>query len=256
MDLFHILVQKVKNKIIIIKNHGRGTMKKFRNQLINKLIFVGGLLVFVCIAQGQEYNDIDGVSSASKRFKINGGKAYSNYAEIVWNDNYSNGSIHVIKYGLTNSYKNSVNLKPFNKKTNITTKIENLLPDTTYYGQFYRKYGSKTIKTNFTFKTAKEATGISTEKSELQKKSDIIVYSIKNADEIQIKYFVSVSGRKSISLYNTRGVVIKKINVNYHGTGVKTEQLGIKRLSSGVYFIKIADNEKNVVFSQKINILR
>lgn len=126
-------------------------MSKKANKILKLFLFIS--LLITTFASAQTFNDIDAVSSASKRLKIIGGKAYTEYAEVIWNDYYSNGDEHTLKWGTTTSYGNKINLKPFTKKSDVKTKINNLSPDTKYYGQFYRPYKNKSHKTNFTFTT-------------------------------------------------------------------------------------------------------
>jgi hypothetical protein len=98
--------------------------------------------------------DIDGLTTASEMFKIVSGQACHRQAKITWWDNYSNGNIQELRYGTTTSYGTTINLKPFTRRTNITTTIPDLTPNTKYYAQFYRVYNNNTKPLAFTFSTS------------------------------------------------------------------------------------------------------
>jgi hypothetical protein len=100
-------------------------------------------------------NDIDAKSSASNRLQLKSGKAYSSYAVITWQDYYSNGTEHTLKWGTTNAFGNQMDLKPFNARTDVTDTIKDLSPDTKYFAQFYRLYRGRVYTTDFQFTTAK-----------------------------------------------------------------------------------------------------
>lgn len=103
-------------------------------------------------------NTIDAVTSASgsQGLKIKGGKAYADSAEIIWWDYYNNGQIHELKWGTSENYDSTRNLKPFSARTDITTKIRGLKPNTKYFAEFHRTYQSKNanVTTKFQFTTA------------------------------------------------------------------------------------------------------
>jgi hypothetical protein len=105
------------------------------------------------IAQPVNYNPIDAVTSASTRLQIKSGKAFADSAQITWWDYYSNGDIQTIKYGTSTAYGSTINLQPFTEKTDITTTIPNLLPNTTYFYQFYRFYEDLEHTTDGSFTT-------------------------------------------------------------------------------------------------------
>jgi hypothetical protein len=99
-------------------------------------------------------NEIDAVTSASGMFRVIGGEACAASATVIWNDVFSDGTQHLIKYGKTTSYGSVINLKPFTEGADITTTIPNLESNTPYYGQFFRVYEGETYTTDFTFKTS------------------------------------------------------------------------------------------------------
>ena len=121
--------------------------------LMRFMLPVVTISIFITSINAQDFIEIDAVSSASRRFEILGGKAYKDYAEVTWSDDYSNGSEHTLKWG-KKYLDNSINLKPFFSREVITTTITGLTPGTTYKAQFYRLFHSVDYVTNFTFTTA------------------------------------------------------------------------------------------------------
>ncbi len=97
--------------------------------------------------------DLDGITSASEKFKIINGITCDTNVEITWYDNYNNGDIQVLRWGTSTNYTEEINLQPFQRRTNTTTKIPNLEPNTKYYAQFNRKYRSNIKNVEFTFTT-------------------------------------------------------------------------------------------------------
>ena len=106
------------------------------------------------IIQGQQYNNIDAVTSASKDLSIKGGKAWADSAEITWNDAWSNGSAQILRWGVSATYGSQVNLKPFTDGTDVTTTLKGLLPSTKYYAEFFRSWEGHNVLTDLTFTTA------------------------------------------------------------------------------------------------------
>lgn len=103
----------------------------------------------------QRFNTIDAVTSASKTFKVVGGKAYATSAQITWWEYYNNATQELLKWGLSaQSLTNQKNLKPFTASNNVTTTITGLTADTKYYGQFYRPYQGINYVVNFSFTTS------------------------------------------------------------------------------------------------------
>ncbi len=108
---------------------------------------------------------LDGFTSASqdRGLKVLGGKVYPTYAVIEWWDYYANGQVHELKWGTSESYGSTMNLKPFTRRTNVIDTIKLLEKNTKYYAAFHRTYTSKNkdITTKFEFTTPDEnSTGI------------------------------------------------------------------------------------------------
>ena len=158
--------------------------KKHRHPFISKKSFLLLLPVFLSIT-GVSFaqNDIDAVSSASGRLNIKGGKAYATYAEIIWQDYYSNGDIHELRWGKTAEFGNNMDLKPFTRRTDVTTKIEGLEEDTKYYAEIYREFQRENayVSTKFEFTTSSSSAVVPAFKkgvSEFSSKTHIVLYSI------------------------------------------------------------------------------
>lgn len=100
-----------------------------------------------------QFNEISAVTSASGTFKIIEGKTYPTFAEITWYDEYNNGDEHTIKWGKTTAYEDKIDLSPFVALKNVTTRINGLIPNTQYRGQFFRPYDGLAHSTKFTFRT-------------------------------------------------------------------------------------------------------
>lgn len=174
---------------------------------------------------------IDGMTSASKEFKIVKGTAFETYATITWNDNYSDGTKQVIKYGTTASYGTEINLKPFTANKDITTKIQNLTQNTTYYAQFYRTYGSNTISNvDFTFKTCPKSLEITIDKANKNFSVEKNFITIKGRE-------ILLSGNMSpgafLEITDLQGKSLVKKNI----TGEKGS-VQINGLSRGIYIVR------------------
>jgi hypothetical protein len=127
-------------------------------QRVVAFIFLLCALVALHSIASQNYNMISAVTSASGRFRIIEGKAYTTTASITWWDYYNNGNEQALKWGTSaDDYTNSINLKPFAAQTNITTTITDLVPNTQYYIQFYRLYKGDDYSINETFTTFNNA---------------------------------------------------------------------------------------------------
>ncbi len=170
-------------------------------------------------------SDIQGMTSASQRLKIRNGYACETYVDITWWDSYSNGSEHTLKYGKTQAMGEEINLKPFSKKTNITTRIKDLEPNTTYYAQFYRKYKSRIKKLDFTFKTLEPVSSIHLNKNRIPKQGISLrmtgsVLHIQNYG-IAAQYMV---------LFNMQGKSLLKQPIN--GSHIS---INLSKLAKGMY---------------------
>lgn len=120
------------------------------NYLIRLLMPV---LFFSMFLSAQDYNDIDAVSSASGKYKITGGKAYSDNAELNYSWRYANGTM-AIKWGTTSSMTDgSQSISVFPPSGKFT--INSLEPNSLYYfkltgtwaGMSYSNLGSGTFTT-------------------------------------------------------------------------------------------------------------
>lgn len=126
-------------------------MKFYR--LIIVPVYLSLVAVYGAMA-GTPCNPIDAVTSASQMLEIKGGEACATSATVIWNDQYSDGSQQLLKYGTTTTYGKTINLLPFTENTDITTNIPNLTSNTQYFAQFYRTYEGEVHTTNFKFLTA------------------------------------------------------------------------------------------------------
>lgn len=93
------------------------------------------ILLFSFFISAQDYNDIDAVSSASGKYKITGGKAYSGNAELNYWWRYGNGTMS-IKWGTTTSMTDGSQSIPVFPVSG-TIEINSLEPNTTYHFQLY-----------------------------------------------------------------------------------------------------------------------
>lgn len=184
--------------------------------------------------------NINGMTSASKRFEIKGGEACETYAMVMWQDNYSNGNEHELQYGTTTSYGEKINLKPFQRRTDITTRIPDLTPNTKYYAQFYRRYGDAIKNVKFSFTTSAQ-TGIIANNG-LLKKHKSILYVRNN----KLYVIGSVQSSDKINILNILGRNVSLLNISE-----KANSLPIPRLSAGLYVFQHLRNG-TVVGSNKI----
>jgi hypothetical protein len=150
-------------------------------------------------------NAIDAVTSASGMLHIQGGEACANSASIIWNDYYSDGTQHLIKYGKTTGYGSVINLKPFTEGTDITTNIPNLTSNTPYYGQFFRVYEGVTHTTDFTFNTSGTALRETLKRGSTQQQAITVGSSVFTLD-------VQAGSTVGIALYSLTGARIASQN--------------------------------------------
>lgn len=176
----------------------------------------------------------DGLSSASRKFKFSKGEVCETYVEVTWRDGYSNGSIHTIKYGTTKNFGKEINLKPFKSGKVITTRIENLSPETTYYGQVYRKYGGKVRKLDFQFTTKGTITPLknTTPQSVTQKNLTIrgnTLFLPKNMPNQTTLSILNLQGRKILSHSVRKGLA----------------EISLPKLPTGIYYIQLVSKNNN-----------
>lgn len=110
-----------------------------------KTLFSSMMVIFM-LGAGVGYSqiEIDGVTSASNRFRIDKIYVYPTSAIIKWWDYYNNGEKHMLYWGKTaDKYTDSMDLKPFNRQTDVYDTIKNLTPNTKYYCEIYRTYLKK-----------------------------------------------------------------------------------------------------------------
>lgn len=206
----------------------------------------------------QEFNNIDAVSSASGKLQVIGGKVYSDRAEIVWRDGYTNGEEHTLKWGESESFGNNINLKPFTKNQNTTTVIEGLKAGTSYFGQFYRTYEGKIKKTNFVFQTTDGTDVIKDNVNKLSKNNKVLkIESIRIVDgTVNVMYENAKPGNVIISIFNVNGKEIANKSIYNLNSGKTSEKLMIdsKSISSGVYIVAISNNSSH--FTKRFNVFK
>jgi hypothetical protein len=164
-------------------------------------------------------NNINAVTSASNRLQVFGGKAYATYATIEWQDYYSNGEIHQIRWGTTASYGSSLNLKPFTQRTRITSTIQGLQPGTTYFAEFYRTWPrtQATISTRFQFSTTAA--------------TNVLPVSPAHAS-------ISIPPKSQAVLFTTTGRMVAALAVD----GLRPVSAHFSgRVSPGLYIVRIYD---------------
>lgn len=195
-----------------------------------KLKNIGFLLIllFNISVFAEEYNEIDAVTSSSTRFKIHGGKVYKTYAEVEWEDYYSNGTVHELLWGESSSFGKTINLLPFQSKTTVTTKIEGLTPGKTYQAAIHRVYPrkSKDITTKFEFTAPDDAVPV----NEVKKNN----YSPVLEKGTYVALF-TISGEKIASQLTTR---VYNAEAVFYGKAAR-----------GTYIARITDAKNRVLHS-------
>ncbi len=93
------------------------------------------ILILTLQSHAQEFNDIDAISSASGKYRITGGKAYSGNAELKYQWRYGNGTMS-IKWGTTSSMTDGSQSIPVFPVSG-TIDINSLEPNTKYNFQLY-----------------------------------------------------------------------------------------------------------------------
>jgi len=129
--------------------------------VVKRVVVLIGITAVLYSQSAFSQNTIDGVTAASgaRGLTIRGGKAYADSATITWWDYYNNGQVHDLLWGTTESYGNTKSLKPFTARTDVTTTIKGLQPNTKYYAAIHRTYPSKgsDVTTKFQFTTTAAA---------------------------------------------------------------------------------------------------
>lgn len=115
-----------------------------------KRIVVLLLSVFALFAE--DGNNIDAVTSASKRYNVNGGTAYEDNIEITWYAGYSNGQVF-FSYGTSaGSYTDTVEFNDVSKG-NHNEKLTGFTPETKYYFNLWGYWRGIKTKCLGTFET-------------------------------------------------------------------------------------------------------
>lgn len=201
-----------------------------------KLYLFAGVLLLASVIHGEEFNEIDGTTSASGRLVLKGGKAYSTSAEVTWNDRYSNGSEHLLKWG-EESLDNNKSLKPFSNYTDITTMITGLKPNTSYNGQFYRVWRGVTYKTDFTFVTVKDGGIVVPVAEQILSPNSGLSVSVKSIKGGALLKFKSNDVENiSYSIIDVSGKCLKKSSVIFSSVGNKNL---LTQLNPGFYIALI-----------------
>ncbi len=106
----------------------------------------------------RQYVKIDGFTSATRKLTVDSIIVFHDHAEVYWEEYYDGKDPQIVAYRIEwgkteGTYTDTLNLKPFEPKTDIITTIPNLEPNTTYYCQFYRDWHGTIKKTPFSFTT-------------------------------------------------------------------------------------------------------
>jgi hypothetical protein len=208
----------------------------FYSRTVIKVSAVGMFLASMAMSQTNS-NSIDAVSSASGKFQLMGGEAFSTYAVVTWQDEYNNGSTHALKYGINSVDENSINLKPFSKNNDVVDTLPDLTPATQYVAEFVRTYEGNSHNASFTFTTPEE------------------VVSVK-----AVSFTIAKSGitpGSVVFLYNQAGQKIADISSNEYVQMVsdKTRQRSVN-ISTGVYLAIWTDSQSKAMQSRRLVIRR
>lgn len=221
------------------------------NMNVIKLLIVVIFVFFPSRLFGQDncdtLYDLDGMTTASQRFRIVNGLGCETYAEITWWDYYNNGNEHILKYGTTPSYGNEINLKPFTAGTEITTIIPDLTPNTKYYTQFYRRRSSTERSLEFEFTTAEQSSGIKP-------------ISHKESYLLPLENHFRISGNTLLLSANMRTgdkIVITDLKgkrVLRYSHEVDISKIALPKLSKGIYLVTQIRNS-SVIQSDRLVIV-
>ncbi|MCX7727419.1 MAG: hypothetical protein N2053_11305 [Chitinispirillaceae bacterium] len=186
-------------------------MKEIR---LKKIIF-STLIILLTSHFTYSQIELDGVTSASTRLKINKIYVYPTKAIIKWWDYYNNGDKHMLYWGKTeNKYTDSMDLKPFNRQTDVYDTIKNLSPGTKYYCEIYRTYTRKNsvVHTKFTFTTPNETAvlynGIKNRDFLMKEKITIFSVNGKKVVEIDASFLTLSQIKNYIATIVPKGVYI------------------------------------------------
>lgn len=99
----------------------------------------------------------DAFTSASEALEVYGGSIYPTYAIVQWWEWYEDEP-HVGTYQLqwgteSGLFTDTIDLKPFERKTVTATTISPLADNTTYHARFFRVFEEEATITEFEFKT-------------------------------------------------------------------------------------------------------
>ena len=191
-----------------------------------RIAFFTGMVFSIVSAQ----NSIDAVTSASGDLKLKSGKAYATEAVIVWSDHRSNGTVQTLEWGTSDSYGESMNLKPLTRDVDITDTLKPLTPSTKYYAKFHRVYPMRNADITTTFEFTTTAS------------TPVVPFAESHA-------FFSAPKATHLSLFSTNGRRIAELS--YSDRAITLEDLkGI--VTPGLYIAVTSDDNHRQLQSSKV----
>lgn len=110
------------------------------------------ILLAIWAVSAADGNEIDGVTSASRRYNLNSGTAYEDYIDINWYAGYSNGQVF-FSYGTSQgSYTDTVEFMDVSRGNHDET-IRGFTPETKYYFNLWGYWRGIKTKCTGTFET-------------------------------------------------------------------------------------------------------
>lgn len=111
------------------------------------------VMVLVFVSSAADGVEIDGVSSASRQYNLNGGTAYEDYADINWYAGYSNGQVF-FSYGTEQGvYSDTIEFLDVSRGNHDET-IPGLTAGTKYYFNLWASWYGRITSAKGTFTTS------------------------------------------------------------------------------------------------------
>lgn len=195
------------------------------------VLFTVFVIVSLSLAQ-TNYNNVDAVSSASRKYGISSGKAYADSAVLTVKNSYRNGTLG-IKWGKTTAMTDG------SKSVSVSTaapvvRITSLAKSTKYYFQLNGTWNGKTY-TNLgsgSFTTYATPTAIGSEPN--KKMSG---FSIASGSVDEIAFIAPDVSEYTLALFTVNGKKIASIR-NSSTAGRNTIDLSGTGLTKGIYLLK------------------
>jgi len=197
------------------------------------VLFIVFTMVSLSLAQ-PNYNTVDAVSSASRKYGISSGKAYADSAVLTVKNAYRNGTLG-LKWGKTTAMSDGSKAVSVSTSAPIA-RIAALTKSTKYYFQLYGTWNGRNYPNlgSGSFTTYGTATAIGP-----QTNKKISGYSITSCSLREIVFVAPVASGVAFSLCTVNGREIVSIR-NTCSAGRNTIDLSGTRLTQGIYIIKLS----------------